>query len=57
MIQVLEQAGLLHSVSADLVSRYVRLAPEQREQTRKKLAERQFDPPLSEQIIEDRGEK
>lgn len=56
-IQALQQAGLLRPVSADLVSRYARLEPEQREAMRQDLAERHFDPPLSEQIIDDRGEE
>lgn len=56
-IQALQQAGLLQPVSADLINRYVRLTPAEREQTRNRLAQHRFDPPLSEQIIEDRGEK
>jgi len=56
-IQALQMAGLLGPVSADLASRYTRLAPEQREAMRQELAERCFDPPLSEQIIEERGEE
>ena len=55
-IQVLQQAGLLRPVSAELVKRYVYLTPEQRAKVREELAELRFDPPLSEQIIEDRGE-
>ena len=56
-IRALQQAGLLRPVSADLVNRYARLEPEQREAIRQELAERHFNPPLSEQIIEDRGEE
>jgi prevent-host-death family protein len=56
-IQVLQQAGLLRPVSPELVKRYVYLTPEQRAKVREELAELRFDPPLSEQIIEDRGEK
>jgi prevent-host-death family protein len=56
-IRALQQAGLLRPVSADLVNRYARLEPEQREAVRQELAERHFNPPLSEQIIEDRGEE
>lgn len=56
-IQALQQAGLLQPVSADLINRYVHLTPEDREQARIRLAQTRFDPPLSEQIIEDRGEK
>jgi prevent-host-death family protein len=55
-IQAMQQAGLLRSVSADLVSRYAGMEPAQREAVRRKLMERRFDPPLSEQIIADRGE-
>jgi prevent-host-death family protein len=57
VIRALQQAGLLRPVSADLVNRYARLEPEQREAVRQKLAERHFNPPLSVQIIEDRGEE
>jgi prevent-host-death family protein len=57
VIRALQQAGLLRPVSADLVNRYARLEPEQREAVRQELAERHFNPPLSEQIIEDRGEE
>ena len=56
-IRALQQAGLLRPVSADLVNRYARLEPEQREAIRQELAERRFNPLLSEQIIEDRGEE
>jgi len=56
-IRALQQAGLLRPVSADLVNRYARLEPDQREAIRQELAERRFNPPLSEQIIEDRGEE
>jgi prevent-host-death family protein len=55
-IQAMQQAGLLRSVSADLVSRYAGMEPAQREAVRRELMERRFDPPLSEQIIADRGE-
>jgi prevent-host-death family protein len=57
VIWALQQAGLLRPVSADLVNRYARLEPEQREAVRQELAERHFNPPLSVQIIEDRGEE
>lgn len=53
-IQALGQAGLLQPVSDELVNRYVRLAPQGREPTRQALAARRFEPPLSEQIIQDR---
>jgi len=55
-VDALQQAGLLRSVSADLVSRYARLEPGQREAIRDALAGRRFAPLLSEQIIDDRGE-
>ncbi len=55
-VQALQMAGLLAPVGADLASRYTRLASEQREAMRQELAQRRFDPPLSEQIIEERGE-
>ncbi len=50
-VQVLQQAGLLRPVSPELVSRYVRLSPQEREVVRQELAGRRFDPPLSQQII------
>lgn len=56
-IQALQQAGLLRQVSADLIDRYARLKPGQRTAIRQQLAERRFDPPLSVQIIRDRGEE
>ena len=55
-VDALQQAGLLRSVSADLVNRYARLEPGQREAIRDALAGRRFAPLLSEQIIDDRGE-
>jgi prevent-host-death family protein len=56
-IRVLKQAGLLRPVSADLVDHHVCLEPDQREAVRQGLANRNFDPPLNEQIIADRGEE
>ena len=57
-IRVLQQAGLLRPVSADLADRHACLEPDQREDVRQELADRRFDPPLSgEQIIADRGEE
>jgi prevent-host-death family protein len=53
-VQVLQQAGLLRPVSPELVSRYVRLSPHEREVVRQELASRRFEPPLSQQIIRDR---
>jgi hypothetical protein len=55
-VDALQQVGLLRSVSADLVSRYARLEPGQREAICDALAGRRFAPLLSEQIIDDRGE-
>lgn len=63
-IQALQQAGLLRPVSTELVKQYVYLTPEQRAKVREELEALRFDPPLvfsqkkplSEQIIEDRGE-
>ncbi len=57
IVQALEQAGLLRSVSSDLVNRHVRLSPEEREMARQELAAKRFESPLSEQIIQDRGEQ
>lgn len=56
-IQALQQAGLLRQVSPDLIDRYARLKPGQRTAIRQQLAERRFDPPLSVEIIRDRGEE
>jgi|GEM_PF-4715168 prevent-host-death family protein len=56
-VQALQQAGLLRPVSPELVSRYVHLSPQEREAVRQELASRRFEPPLSQQIIEDRGER
>jgi hypothetical protein len=55
-VDALQQAGLLRSVSADLARRYARLEPGQREAMRDALAGRRFAPPLSEQVIDDRGD-
>lgn len=54
-VQVLQAAGLLRPVSPDLVDRYVHLSAAEREIARQELASRRFDPPLSQQIIQDRG--
>jgi prevent-host-death family protein len=56
-IQALRQSGLLRSLSPELRQRYLSLEPEQQDETRQALAQRRFEPPLSEQIIEDRGEE
>jgi prevent-host-death family protein len=55
-VQVLQEAGLLRPVSPELVSRYVHLSSSERETARQELAGRRFEPPLSQQIIQDRGE-
>jgi len=54
-VQVLQEAGLLRPVSPELVSRYVHLSAQEREATRQELAARRFEPPLSQQIVQDRG--
>ncbi|MCX6029311.1 MAG: hypothetical protein NT169_08415 [Chloroflexi bacterium] len=54
-VQALERAGLIRPLTPDRVERYTRLAPEERESVRRELAARRFSPPLSEQIIQDRG--
>jgi len=56
-VQALQQAGLLRPISPELVSRYVRLSPQEREVVRQELAKLRFEPPLSQQIIQDRGEQ
>lgn len=55
-IQALQQVGLPRPMSAELVERYVYLTPAQRAQAHAELARLRFEPPLSEQIVEDRGE-
>ncbi|MGQ9490434.1 MAG: type II toxin-antitoxin system Phd/YefM family antitoxin [Anaerolineae bacterium] len=55
-IQALQQAGLIRPVSGELVDRYAHLEADEREAIRTQLAERRFDPPLSEQISAERGE-
>ncbi|MCX6032961.1 MAG: hypothetical protein NT169_27200 [Chloroflexi bacterium] len=55
IVQALERAGLIRPLTPDLLDRYTRLAPEERESVRRELAARRFSPPLSEQIIQDRG--
>ncbi len=54
-VQVLQEAGLLRPVSPELVSRYVHLSAAERETARQALAGRCFEPPLSQQIVQDRG--
>jgi len=56
-VQALQQAGLLRPISPELMRRYVRLSPQEREVVRQELAKLRFEPPLSQQIIQDRGEK
>lgn len=51
----LEQAGLLRPVSPELLAAYTHLEEAEREDVRTKLAERRYEPPLSQQIIRDRG--
>lgn len=52
----LEQAGLLRPVSPELLATYALLDETEREDARARLAVRRYEPPLSEQIIRDRGE-
>ncbi len=54
-VQVLQEAGLLRPVSPELVSRYIHLSDQERETARQELAGRRFEPPLSQQIVQDRG--
>ena len=54
-MQALERAGLIRPLALDRLDCYTRLAPEKRESVRRELAARRFSPPLSEQIIQDRG--
>jgi len=52
----LERAGMLRPVSPELLATYTYLEEAEREDVRMKPAERRYEPPLSQQIIRDRGE-
>jgi prevent-host-death family protein len=54
-LSALEQAGMLRPVSPELLATYSYLEEAEREDVRTKLAERRYEPPLSQQIIRDRG--
>jgi hypothetical protein len=57
VIEVLQEAGLIRPLSEELRRRYVRcLNPIERERIRRELAKKTFAPPLSEIIIQSRGE-
>ena len=56
-IQVLEEAGMIRPLSPELFQKYVHLSPVERERARQELASLRFDPPASEMIIQDRGER
>jgi hypothetical protein len=56
--QALEDSGLIRPLSPDLREKYVRcLDPIERERIRQELAKKTFTPPLSEIIIQSRGER
>ena len=56
--QDLEDSGLIRPLSPELRKKYVRcLDPVERERIRQELAKKTFTPPLSEIIIQGRGER
>ena len=56
--QALEDSGLIRPLSPELREKYVRrLDPIERERIRQELAKKTFTPPLSEIIIQGRGER
>jgi hypothetical protein len=58
VIEALQEAGLIRPLSPELREKYVRcLDPIERERIRQELAKRTFTPPLSEIIIQGRGER
>jgi hypothetical protein len=58
VIEVLQAAGLIRPLSQELVEKYVHcLDPIKRERMRQELAKKTFTPPLSEIIIQGRGER
>ena len=58
VIEVLQAAGLIRPLSEELREKYVRcLDPIERERIRQELAKKTFTPPLSEIIIQGRGER
>ena len=58
VVQALEDSGLIRPLSPGLQEKYVRcLDPIERERIRQELAKKTFTPPLSEIIIQGRGER
>jgi hypothetical protein len=58
VVQALEDSGLIRPLSSELREKYVRrLDPIERERIRQELAKKTFIPPLSEIIIQGRGER
>lgn len=58
VVRALQEAGLIRPLSPKLREKYVRcLDPIERERIRQELAKRTFTPPLSEIIIQGRGER
>ena len=55
-MQTLERAGMLRPVSRELLASYVFLDEAAGASARARLAERRYEPSLSQQIIRDRGE-
>ena len=57
-VQALEDSGLIRPLSPELREKYVRcLDPIERQRIRQELAKKTFTPPLSEIIIQDRGDR
>jgi hypothetical protein len=58
IVKALEDSGLIRPLSPELREKYVRcLDPIERERIRQELAKKTFTPPLSEIIIQGRGER
>ncbi len=58
IVQALEDSGLIRPLSQELREKYVRcLDPIERERIRQELAKKTFTPPLSEIIIQSRGDR
>ncbi len=58
VVQALEDSGLIRPLSPELREKYVRcLDPIERERIRQELAQKTFTPPLSEIIIQSRGDR
>lgn len=55
-VEVLRRAGMLAPIPANLAEHYIYLTEDERRQARQDLSALVLNPPLSEQIIRDRGD-